>query len=505
MNQPVMRIGAAAGMVLGLCACVSPAAFARQERTQRADKAERTNRQEPLEKPVPYGEPVPPEEPEPPQEKPETTERSEKAEKTEKAHGDVIKADDIPDRGPAAPKVRPGRRRRQPPFTVKVMADPVSVQSPQASLTRLIIGPASRVAMHRHPRSAKVLYLIKGRARVLGPPGTKAMKMMPGSAVFLPPGYPHIIENMGRQAQAIFLQLFSPPGPERVYRDPKDRAARVDFEVIRDPARLKAPPGPKPVMVTSEKAASLKIAGGKGVARILLEEKTTGSSAMALSVIELDGGAEIARHAHTSATELLYVISGGGKVTVAGETMSFGSDTAIYIPSDQPHGIKMSGGADRGGADLCPGWTGAALSRCKSARGQGRGTDGEEGGSVNFDLTEEQQVLQKTVRDFCAREIMPNARRWDEEERFPPEIIPAMGELGLFGMQVPERYGGAGMKFHDYVVALEEVARADGSVGLTMASHNSLCTGHILLAANEAQKRSTCPSWPPERCWARGD
>ena len=68
-----------------------------------------------------------------------------------------------------------------------------------------------------------------------------------------------------------------------------------------------------------------------------------------------------------------------------------------------------------------------------------------------------------------------------------------MGEMGLFGMQIPEAYGGAGMKFHDYVIALEEVARADASVGLTMASHNSLCTGHIYLAANEAQKQKYLP------------
>src|SRR5205814_3474259 len=66
-------------------------------------------------------------------------------------------------------------------------------------------------------------------------------------------------------------------------------------------------------------------------------------------------------------------------------------------------------------------------------------------------------------------------------------------ELGLFGMQVAEEYGGAGMKFHDYVVALEEVAAADGSLGLTMASHNSLCTGHINLAANEQQRRKYLP------------
>jgi alkylation response protein AidB-like acyl-CoA dehydrogenase len=112
---------------------------------------------------------------------------------------------------------------------------------------------------------------------------------------------------------------------------------------------------------------------------------------------------------------------------------------------------------------------------------------------IDFDLTDEQRVLQKSVRELCDRLIVPNARRWDEEEHFPQEIIPAMGEMGLLGMQVPEKYGGAGMKFHDYVVALEEVARADASVGLTMASHNSLCSGHILLAGNEAIKQKYLP------------
>ena len=91
------------------------------------------------------------------------------------------------------------------------------------------------------------------------------------------------------------------------------------------------------------------------------------------------------------------------------------------------------------------------------------------------------------------REIIPNAARWDREERFPHEIIPAMGAMGLLGMQIPEQYGGAGMAFLDYVVALEEIARADASLGLTMASHNSLCTGHIFLAGNEAQRHKYIP------------
>src|SRR5882724_11965929 len=112
---------------------------------------------------------------------------------------------------------------------------------------------------------------------------------------------------------------------------------------------------------------------------------------------------------------------------------------------------------------------------------------------MNFELSDEQLVLQRSVRELAERLIVPNARRWDEEEVFPHEIIPAMGEMGLLGMQIPEEYGGAGMKFHDYVIALEEIARADASVGLTMASHNSLATGHLYLAGNEAQRKKYLP------------
>ncbi|MBC8132340.1 MAG: acyl-CoA dehydrogenase family protein [Deltaproteobacteria bacterium] len=112
---------------------------------------------------------------------------------------------------------------------------------------------------------------------------------------------------------------------------------------------------------------------------------------------------------------------------------------------------------------------------------------------MNFDLSDEQLILQRAVREFCTRAIIPNAARWDCEETFPHEVIPLMGEMGLLGMQIPEDYGGAGMSFMDYVVALEEIARADASVGLTMASHNSLCTGHLFLAGNEAQRRKYIP------------
>jgi alkylation response protein AidB-like acyl-CoA dehydrogenase len=112
---------------------------------------------------------------------------------------------------------------------------------------------------------------------------------------------------------------------------------------------------------------------------------------------------------------------------------------------------------------------------------------------VNFALSPEQLLLQQTVRQFCDRHIRPHAARWAEEARFPHEVVAPMAELGLWGMQVPETYGGAEMKMLDYIVALEEVACADGAVGLTMSSHSSLCTGHILAAGSSEQKRKYLP------------
>src|SRR4051812_3252083 len=101
---------------------------------------------------------------------------------------------------------------------------------------------------------------------------------------------------------------------------------------------------------------------------------------------------------------------------------------------------------------------------------------------IDFELGEELVVLQKTVRDFAAAEVAPYCKAWNEEERFPHELIPKLGALGLLGMSVPERYGGAAMGMQAISVVVEELAAVDGSVAITVASHNGLCTGHILLA-----------------------
>jgi alkylation response protein AidB-like acyl-CoA dehydrogenase len=103
--------------------------------------------------------------------------------------------------------------------------------------------------------------------------------------------------------------------------------------------------------------------------------------------------------------------------------------------------------------------------------------------------TESQQMITETVRNFAQREILPHVREWDERQEFPREIFNKMGELGLMGMLVPEQYNGSGLGYFEYVAAIVELAKVDPSVALSMAAHNSLCTGHIAMFGNEAQKQ----------------
>ena len=112
---------------------------------------------------------------------------------------------------------------------------------------------------------------------------------------------------------------------------------------------------------------------------------------------------------------------------------------------------------------------------------------------MDFELDESHLVLQRTLREFFAREVRPFARQWDEDERFPHEIIPKLAEMGLLGIRIPEEYGGAGMDTLSYSIAVEETARVDGSLALTIASHNGLGTGHILSFGSEAQKEKYLP------------
>jgi alkylation response protein AidB-like acyl-CoA dehydrogenase len=112
---------------------------------------------------------------------------------------------------------------------------------------------------------------------------------------------------------------------------------------------------------------------------------------------------------------------------------------------------------------------------------------------MDFQLTEPQRAIREAIREFAEREIRPAAPLYDEKGEFPWEIVNKMAALGLLGMIFPEEYGGAGMDYVSYAIALEEIARQDGGLALTVASHNSLCSNHIYLAGTEEQKRKYLP------------
>jgi alkylation response protein AidB-like acyl-CoA dehydrogenase len=108
---------------------------------------------------------------------------------------------------------------------------------------------------------------------------------------------------------------------------------------------------------------------------------------------------------------------------------------------------------------------------------------------MEFELTEDQQQVRYSVREFAEGEIAPHVMEWDEAQHFPVELVPKLAELGLMGVIFPEEYGGAGMGYVEYATIIEELSRIDGSVGISVAAHNSLCSNHIYSFGTEEQKR----------------
>jgi alkylation response protein AidB-like acyl-CoA dehydrogenase len=112
---------------------------------------------------------------------------------------------------------------------------------------------------------------------------------------------------------------------------------------------------------------------------------------------------------------------------------------------------------------------------------------------MNFDQTENQRMIAQMVRDFAEKNVRPYVMEWDEAQFFPREMFREMGKLGLLGVLVPEEYGGSGLGYFEYVTAIVELSKVCGSVGLSMAAHNSLCTGHIMYFGNDEQKKRWLP------------
>ena len=112
---------------------------------------------------------------------------------------------------------------------------------------------------------------------------------------------------------------------------------------------------------------------------------------------------------------------------------------------------------------------------------------------MNFKQEESEAMISQMVRDFAEKEIRPQVMHWDEEQIFPKELFRKMGELGLMGVLVPSAYGGAGLGYYEYIACIVEISKVCGSIGLSVAAHNSLCTNHILEFGNEEQKQKYLP------------
>lgn len=112
---------------------------------------------------------------------------------------------------------------------------------------------------------------------------------------------------------------------------------------------------------------------------------------------------------------------------------------------------------------------------------------------MNFDYSEEQQLIANAAREFAEQHIKPHVMEWDEAQTFPVELFKKAGEMGFMGIFIPEEYGGSGFGYHEYIAIIDEISQIDPSIGLSIAAHNSLCTGHIYYHANEEQKKKWLP------------
>jgi alkylation response protein AidB-like acyl-CoA dehydrogenase len=113
---------------------------------------------------------------------------------------------------------------------------------------------------------------------------------------------------------------------------------------------------------------------------------------------------------------------------------------------------------------------------------------------MDFQYSEEQKMISNSAKDFAEQYIRPHIMKWDESQYFPREILEKAGEMGFMGIFIPEEYGGSGLGYHEYVSIIEEISKIDPSIGLSIAAHNSLCTGHIFYFGNEEQKKKWLPN-----------
>ena len=254
------------------------------------------------------------------------------------------------DQGQGRARARPARageaRRRvrrtpAPPFSVKLLVDEATMRAQKAALTQLTIGPANRIAMHKHP-GAEVLYVLKGHARVLGPTGVGAREAGRGDGD-LDPGRDAARdrEHGAARRRRCCSRSSRRWAPSSVYRDPKDPDGRAAFEVIRGAAPRRPPARSSRSATPRRDAARVRRQGEDQAAARAGEDRQQSRSTSACS---RPSRAPRCRATATRArAEILYVVSGGGDVTIGSEKIPFGAEEALHIPDGQPHAAKFTG------------------------------------------------------------------------------------------------------------------------------------------------------------------
>jgi quercetin dioxygenase-like cupin family protein len=230
---------------------------------------------------------------------------------------------------------RGAKERRPPPLRTSLLLDERSVGATRAAMAIVEVAPKARIAVHRHLVSAEILYVLEGKGRILAP-GAPPGKLEPGVAVYIRAGAAHALDETSPQKGMKLLQIYAPPGPERVLRD---RTLSGGTEVVQGtPSPEKNPFS----LVRAADVAPLTIMNGRGRVRLALEPSRTGDEAAYLGVIEAEAGAEVPTHSHAGAAELLFVLSGSGEMVIGGQKAPVVVGMAVHVPEDVPHSATFT-------------------------------------------------------------------------------------------------------------------------------------------------------------------
>jgi quercetin dioxygenase-like cupin family protein len=220
---------------------------------------------------------------------------------------------------------------------VLVTAAAMGGAPPQVSLTYLLLKPSARLALHQHPGALELLYVLKGLARVRGAMPGAVENAETGDLIVVPAGAVHNIEAAPLAALEL-LQMFAPAGPERAYLDPSPAARAGTIPAVRQ--RSAATPEMTPRIIKAESLPSYAILDGKGSATLYLHKSGLGQAAV--QRLEAGPGARIPEHQHDASDEIVYVMSGRGTMTVAGQSLPVVAGDAVHLPARVPHAIEVT-------------------------------------------------------------------------------------------------------------------------------------------------------------------